>query len=51
MQDWLGLDDKNRMNTPSTVGENWKWRMKAEDMSEQLCAEMRTMAEIYGRIT
>lgn len=51
MQDWLGLDDKNRMNTPSTVGENWKWRMKEEDMSEELCAEMRTMAEIYGRIT
>lgn len=51
MQDWLGLDDKNRMNTPSTVGENWKWRMKADDMSEELCAEMRTMAEIYGRTT
>lgn len=51
MQDWLGLDDKNRMNTPSTVGENWKWRMKSEDMSEQLCTEMRTMTEIYGRTT
>lgn len=51
MQDWFGLDDKNRMNTPSTVGENWKLRMNAEDMSEQLCAEMRTIAEIYGRTT
>ena len=24
------------MNTPSTVGKNWKWRMEETDMSEAL---------------
>ena len=28
MQDVLGLGNEARMNTPGTVGGNWKWRMK-----------------------
>ena len=28
MQDILGLDNSARMNTPSTIGGNWGWRMK-----------------------
>ena len=28
MQDWLGLDNSARINKPSTVGENWRWRLK-----------------------
>ena len=27
MQDILELDSSARMNTPSTVGGNWKWRV------------------------
>ncbi|MBR3866853.1 MAG: 4-alpha-glucanotransferase, partial [Butyricicoccus sp.] len=27
MQDWLGLDNSARMNKPSTVGINWRWRV------------------------
>ncbi len=49
MQDWLGLGDSARMNTPSTVGENWQWRMGREDMDETLCKEIRRMTELYGR--
>ncbi len=49
MQDWLGLDDQSRMNTPSTIGENWKWRMQHTDMSEALCSDIRRMTELYGR--
>lgn len=26
MQDLLGLGSEGRMNTPSTLGENWTWR-------------------------
>lgn len=36
MQDFLGLDDKARMNIPSTLGGNWKWRYKTEDLSIEL---------------
>lgn len=28
MQDLLHLGSEARMNTPSTLGNNWKWRMK-----------------------
>ena len=49
MQDWLGLNDSARMNTPSTVGENWKWRMKSEDMSTALCEEICRTTQQYGR--
>ena len=49
MQDYLGYDDHSRMNTPSTVGENWKWRMTMSDMSEELCKEVYHMTQRYGR--
>ncbi len=49
MQDWLGLGAFARMNTPATVGDNWKWRMRREDMGDALCREIRRMTEIYGR--
>ncbi len=50
LQDWLGLDDTSRMNTPSTVGENWKWRVNASELTDSLADEIRSMTEIFGRI-
>ncbi len=50
MQDYLGLDDTARMNTPSTVGDNWKWRMTKRDMSPLLCDEIRRMTDMYHRL-
>lgn len=48
MQDWLGLDDKARMNTPSTIGENWRWRL--EKMPDTELAEvMKKMAKTFSR--
>lgn len=49
LQDYLGLSDNARMNKPSTVGENWKWRMKDSHLSVELSNEMRHIAEKYGR--
>ncbi len=49
MQDWLGLDDKARMNIPSTVGGNWRWRLKNADMSEKSGKMIAEMTRIYGR--
>lgn len=49
MQDWLGLDDRSRMNIPSTVGDNWKWRMVAGDMSPELGQEIRRMTHHCNR--
>lgn len=49
MQDHLGLDDESRMNTPSTIGNNWKWRMTSDDLSEQLCRKIGNMTRLYSR--
>ena len=50
MQDYLGLDNHYRMNKPSTVGENWKWRLKKGELTEELKAEIWGMTRRYGRL-
>ena len=50
MQDFLGLGSTARMNTPSTLGENWRWRASFEDFSQKLSRKIREFSEIYGRI-
>ena len=50
MQDLLGLGNEARMNTPSTYGNNWKWRLLKDEFGEK---EVKTLYEItkrYGRI-
>ena len=49
MQDWLGLGNEARINTPSTLGENWKWRMSRDDISDALAEEIRELTVLYGR--
>ena len=50
MQDYLNLGTEARINTPSTLGGNWIWRMKKEALSKALGARMREFAETYGRL-
>lgn len=50
MQDWLELDNSARINIPSTLGENWKWRMDANALSEKLAKKILKMTKMYGRI-
>lgn len=49
VQDYLGLGNWARTNEPSTLGKNWRWRMKKDDLTPELIAKCREMAEIYGR--
>ena len=49
MQDILGLDGKARMNTPSTLGCNWKWRAKEGQITPQLANKVRKYMKLYGR--
>lgn len=49
MQDYLGLDDRARMNQPSTLGKNWKWRLREGEFDKELQKEMLRLAKIYGR--
>ncbi len=50
MQDYLGLDNKARLNQPSTVGKNWKWRVTESQLSEELKLQIRKLTKMYGRI-
>ena len=49
MQDFLGLDNRARMNTPSTLGENWKWRLKGDELTDELAKKIKEMTIKYGR--
>lgn len=50
MQDYLGLDGWARMNEPSTLGKNWKWRMQMGACTDELAERIRSMVRLYGRL-
>lgn len=49
MQDYLGLDDTARTNTPGTIGNNWKWRMNKRQISPKLVIKIKECTEMYDR--
>ncbi|MDO4961864.1 MAG: 4-alpha-glucanotransferase [Eubacteriales bacterium] len=49
IQDWLGLGNEARMNRPSSIGTNWRWRVPGEALSEELADMIRTETESFGR--
>nr|WP_294678079.1 4-alpha-glucanotransferase [uncultured Blautia sp.] len=49
MQDYMGLDNRSRMNQPSTVGKNWKWRVTKRNLSRKLLKEVHDVTLRYGR--
>ena len=50
IQDYLGLDSQARMNLPSTLGINWRWRMTAGACTPELAEQIRAMVKLYGRL-
>ncbi|MFH1161587.1 MAG: 4-alpha-glucanotransferase [bacterium] len=49
MQDLLGLDSSARMNIPGTTVNNWQWRARQEDFTEDLSDKLRELTVLYGR--
>jgi len=49
LQDFLELGDEARINTPSTFGQNWKWRMREGMLSNELAEKMNRMTRMFGR--
>ena len=49
IQDWLGLDNSSRMNTPGTVDNNWSWRLLPGQITEALGEEVCSVSKRYGR--
>lgn len=50
IQDYLGLGSETRINTPSTLGNNWQWRLAPGQVDEVLAKRIRKVTELYGRI-
>ena len=49
VQDYIGLGSEARLNEPSTLGNNWKWRLKDGELTHEICHKARRMARLYGR--
>ena len=49
MPDWLGLGAEARINTPSTLGGNWLWRMDPAALTDALAADILALTKLYGR--
>lgn len=50
MQDYLGLGSEARINTPSTLGDNWKWRMLDGQFTDELAECMYELTKLYYRL-
>lgn len=50
LQDYLGLDNRARINHPSTLGENWRWRVDGAALTPELAGRIRAVTETYGRL-
>ncbi len=50
MQDYLGLGSEARINVPSTLGTNWKWRMVKGQIPEGLAEKIYDVCKLYGRV-
>lgn len=51
IQDYLCLGKEARLNTPSTLGDNFKWRLVKNQLSEELMNDIKDMVSVYGRYT
>lgn len=49
MQDILGLDNSARMNLPSSVGINWRWRMLPGEFKKKHIKRLKKLCRLYNR--
>ena len=50
LQDLNGLGSEARINTPSTVGNNWVWRCKPYNYSDTMADRLHHEMEVYDRL-
>lgn len=50
LQDYLGYGNETRINKPSTIGQNWRWRVRKKELSKKLQKQIRNVSRIYGRL-
>ena len=50
LQDYMGLGDEARINIPSTLGGNWRWRCRKDQLTKDLAKKILKGTQTYGRI-
>ena len=50
MADIIGLDSEGRINTPSTLGGNWQWRIDPSCINDWLAKIIADNTVLYGRV-
>lgn len=50
IQDYLELGKEGRMNTPSTLGFNWQWRLQPKQLDKKLAKQIYALCKLYGRV-
>ena len=51
VQDLLGLGSEARINTPSTTGCNWRWRLLPGQLTGRLARRLRLEMAVFGRLS
>ncbi len=51
MQDFLGLDNSARINTPATDTDNWQWRIGEGCTNDWLAGIIRNITALYYRLS
>lgn len=49
LQDYLCVGKEGRINTPSTLGSNWTWRLKKGEFTKKMIKRSKKLNQIYGR--
>jgi 4-alpha-glucanotransferase len=49
LQDVLGLGSEGRMNTPSRCHDNWEWRFRPGDTSQELAEALAALTDVSDR--
>jgi 4-alpha-glucanotransferase len=50
LQDIIGLGSEARINIPSTLGNNWKWRATEDQINNKLAKRVYKYVQMYGRV-
>ena len=50
LQDYFGVGSEARINVPSTLGTNWKWRMGKNEFTDELVQKIKAMTKLYARL-
>ena len=50
MQEFLGLGTEARINYPSTLGNNWKWRLLPGQFTSEMAKRINRLTQITARI-